>query len=105
MPGVLAEEMEEKEKVFYAAEQHYIYRGGVYQPIHEMEAHVSPVIHRYMRSVEIDGDKGSREASFVGRGRGRGYQNLYRLISYRTAGGCCAYSRKIEYEGSLLKIH
>ena len=38
MPGVLAEEMEEKEKVFYAAEQHYIYRGGVYQPIHEMEA-------------------------------------------------------------------
>ena len=63
MPGVLAEEMEEKEKVFYAAEQHYIYRGGVYQPIHEMEAHVSPVIHRYMRSVEIDGDKGSREAA------------------------------------------
>lgn len=38
MPGVLAEEMEDKEKVFYAAEQHYIYRGGVYQPIHEMEA-------------------------------------------------------------------
>lgn len=66
---------------------------------------VSPVIHRYMRSVEIDGDKGSREASFVGRGRGRGYQNLYRLISYRTAGGCCAYSRKIEYGGSSLKIH
>ena len=38
MPGVLAEEMEDKEKVFYAAEQHYIYRCGVYQPIHEMEA-------------------------------------------------------------------
>lgn len=38
MPGVLAEEMEDKEKVFYAAEQHYIYCGGVYQPIHEMEA-------------------------------------------------------------------
>ena len=38
MPGVLAEDMEDEEKVFYAAEQHYIYRGGVYQPIHEMEA-------------------------------------------------------------------
>ncbi len=38
MPGVLAEEMKDKEKVFYAAEQHYMYRGGVYQPIHEMEA-------------------------------------------------------------------
>ena len=38
MLGVLAEEMEDKEKVFYAAEQHYIYRGGVYQPIHEMDA-------------------------------------------------------------------
>lgn len=37
-PGVLAEEMEDKEKVFYAAEQHYIYRSGVYQPIHEMDA-------------------------------------------------------------------
>ena len=23
-------------------------------------------------------------------------QNLYRLISYRTAGGCCAYSREME---------
>lgn len=38
MPGVLAEELSNKEKVFYAAEQHYSYRGGVYQPIHEMEA-------------------------------------------------------------------
>jgi putative DNA primase/helicase len=38
MPGVLAEHMQEKENVFYAAEQHYLYRGGVYQPIHEMEA-------------------------------------------------------------------
>ena len=38
MPGVLAEDMEDEEKVFYAAEQHYIYHGGVYQPIHEMEA-------------------------------------------------------------------
>lgn len=38
MPGVLAEHMEDKENVFYAAEQHYLYRGGVYQPIHEMEA-------------------------------------------------------------------
>lgn len=38
MPGVLAEELSDKENVFYAAEQHYIYRGGVYQPIHEMEA-------------------------------------------------------------------
>lgn len=38
LPGVLAEHMVEAEKVFYAAEQHYIYRGGVYTPIHEMEA-------------------------------------------------------------------
>ncbi len=38
MPGILAEELSSKEKVFYAAEQHYSYRGGVYQPIHEMEA-------------------------------------------------------------------
>lgn len=38
MPGVLAEEMNAKENVFYAAEQHYLYRGGVYEPIHEMEA-------------------------------------------------------------------
>lgn len=38
MPGVLAGKMKDKENVFYATEQHYIYRGGVYQPIHEMEA-------------------------------------------------------------------
>ena len=38
LPGVLAEHMVEVERVFYAAEQHYIYRGGVYVPIHEMEA-------------------------------------------------------------------
>lgn len=38
LPGVLAEHMVEAEKVFYAAEQHYIYRCGVYTPIHEMEA-------------------------------------------------------------------
>lgn len=38
MPGVLAEEMVKKERLFYAAEQHYLYQGGVYRPIHEMEA-------------------------------------------------------------------
>ena len=30
---------------------------------------------------------------------GRGYQNLCRPISYRTAGGCCVCSREIEYGG------
>lgn len=59
----------------------------------------SRVIHRFMRSVVTDGNKGSREACFVGRGRGRGYQNLYRPISYRTAGGCCVCSREMEYGG------
>ncbi len=38
MPGILAEAMKGKEDVFYAAEQYYAYRDGVYQPIHEMEA-------------------------------------------------------------------
>ncbi|MCR4629338.1 MAG: DUF5906 domain-containing protein [Clostridium sp.] len=38
MPGILAEAMKGKEDVFYAAEQHYAYRDGVYRPIHEMEA-------------------------------------------------------------------
>lgn len=38
MPGVLAGEMKDTEKVFYAAEQHYRYEDGVYAPISEMEA-------------------------------------------------------------------
>ena len=47
----------------------------------------SRVIHRYMRSVGIAGMTG------------RGYPNLYRPISYRTAGGSFVRSRKIEYGG------
>lgn len=38
LPGVLAKDMSEKQNVFYAAEQHYIYRGGVYEEMSEMEA-------------------------------------------------------------------
>ena len=38
LPGILAEHMAGAEHVFYAVEQHYSYRGGVYLPIHEMEA-------------------------------------------------------------------
>lgn len=38
LPGVLAKKMSEDENVFYAAEQHYIYRGGVYCEMSELEA-------------------------------------------------------------------
>ncbi|MCM1270814.1 MAG: phage/plasmid primase, P4 family [Ruminococcus flavefaciens] len=38
LPGVLAEEMSKSERMFYAAEQHYIYRDGVYDGMSEMEA-------------------------------------------------------------------
>ena len=38
LPGVLAKEMGEKEQIFYAAEQHFSYRGGVYSEMTEMEA-------------------------------------------------------------------
>lgn len=34
-----------------------------------------------------------------------GYRDLYRPISYRTAGGSCVCSRKIEYGGITLKNH
>lgn len=38
LPGVLAEHMAETQKVFYAAEQFYLYQGGVFKEISEMEA-------------------------------------------------------------------
>ncbi|MCD7801915.1 MAG: phage/plasmid primase, P4 family [Clostridiales bacterium] len=38
LPGVLAKEMSENQQVFYAAEQHFVYRGGVYCEMSEMEA-------------------------------------------------------------------
>ncbi len=38
LPGILAQKMAEDENVFYAAEQHYIYRGGVYCEMSELEA-------------------------------------------------------------------
>lgn len=38
MPGVLAEHMSEEQRVFYAAEQHFSYSGGVYVEMSEMEA-------------------------------------------------------------------
>lgn len=38
MPYVLAEELSKDEHVFYAAEQHYRYTHGVYEPIPVMEA-------------------------------------------------------------------
>ena len=38
LPGVLAKDMAEKQQIFYAAEQHFVYRGGVYSEMSEMEA-------------------------------------------------------------------
>ncbi len=38
MPGVLAKYLSEEQKVFYAAEQHFRYQGGVYVEMTEMEA-------------------------------------------------------------------
>jgi len=38
LPGVLAEHMAKEEKVFYAAEQFYVYQNGVYQEMSELEA-------------------------------------------------------------------
>lgn len=38
LPGVLAEEMSCSQNVIYAAEQHYIFDGGVYREMSEMEA-------------------------------------------------------------------
>lgn len=37
LPGVLAENMARSEHVFYAAEQHYMYQGGVYRDMSELE--------------------------------------------------------------------
>lgn len=38
LPGILAKDMANTEKVFYAAEQHFIYQDGVYMDMSEMEA-------------------------------------------------------------------
>lgn len=38
LPGVLAKEMAQTEQVFFAAEQHFCYRAGVYNEMPEMEA-------------------------------------------------------------------
>jgi putative DNA primase/helicase len=38
LPGVLAKDMSDGQQVFYAAEQHFSYRGGVYVEMSEMEA-------------------------------------------------------------------
>lgn len=38
LPGVLAKQMAEEQKVFYSAEQHYCYQNGVYRKITEMQA-------------------------------------------------------------------
>ncbi len=38
LPGVLAKDMSAEQKVFYAAEQHFCYQGGVYVEMSEMEA-------------------------------------------------------------------
>lgn len=38
LPGVLAQHMSEEKQVFYAAEQHFVYRGGVYCEMSVMEA-------------------------------------------------------------------
>ena len=38
LPGVLADHLSEEQLVFYAAEQHYRYEGGVYKGMSEMQA-------------------------------------------------------------------
>ena len=38
LPGVLADHLSEEQLVFYAAEQHYRYEGGVYKGMTEMQA-------------------------------------------------------------------
>ena len=38
LPGVLADHLAEEQQVFYAAEQHYRYEGGVYREMTEMQA-------------------------------------------------------------------
>lgn len=38
LPGVLAKDLSEMQQVFFAAEQHFSYRGGVYSEMPEMEA-------------------------------------------------------------------
>ena len=38
LPGVLADYLSQEQKVFYAAEQHYRYEGGVYKEMTEMQA-------------------------------------------------------------------
>ena len=38
LPGVLADHLAKKQQVFYAAEQHYRYEGGVYREMTEMQA-------------------------------------------------------------------
>lgn len=38
LPGVLAKDMSDEQQVFYAAEQHFSYRSGVYVEMSEMEA-------------------------------------------------------------------
>ena len=38
LPGVLADHLAEVQQVFYAAEQHYRYEGGVYREMTEMQA-------------------------------------------------------------------
>ena len=38
LPGVLADYLSQEQKVFYAAEQHYRYDGGVYKEMTEMQA-------------------------------------------------------------------
>ena len=38
LPGVLADHLSEEQLVFYAAEQHYRYEGGVYREMTEMQA-------------------------------------------------------------------
>jgi putative DNA primase/helicase len=37
-PGILAEELKNTQKIFYAAEQYYIYDGGVYKAINDLAA-------------------------------------------------------------------
>ncbi|WKY49084.1 phage/plasmid primase, P4 family [Eubacteriaceae bacterium ES3] len=51
LPGVLAEHMSITEKVFYAAEQYYLYQNGVYREMPELEA--QKMVREKMISREV----------------------------------------------------
>ncbi len=52
-PGVLSNHLKEDEKVFYAAEQYYLYGPGVYEPITELTAQKIVRDHMLVSEVKL----------------------------------------------------